>query len=212
VKPRRRLPLVGILVAVVGVLLVGALIYNAVTEDDSGGSSSDTVAQTHPVTVVGAPLPLYDSTAASDPAVGTDAPVLQGQDFSGQAQSIAGQSGKPSLVMFVAHWCPHCQREVPLVVGWRADGTIPEDIDLVAVSTGVDPAYPNYPPSDWLAREQWPGRVMTDDDASTAAQACGLPAYPYFVALDKAGHVVARGQGELDQAAIEQLVSALEQG
>jgi thiol-disulfide isomerase/thioredoxin len=210
-RERRRLPLVGIMVSVVAVLLAGALIYNAVRKDD-GGPSNASISQTHSVSVEGSALPQYDSTAASDPAVGMAAPVLHGQDFTGKAQSVGGKTGKPSLVMFVAHWCPHCQREVPPVVGWRADGTIPPDIDLVAISTAADPALDNYPPSEWLAREQWPGRVMTDDRASNASLAYGLPSYPFFVALDKEGRVVGRGSGELDQAAIEQLVSALEQG
>ena len=154
---RRTLPLVGILIAVVAVLLVGALVFNAMTKDDA---SAD-VEQTRPVTVEGAALPRFDGTAAQDPGIGAEAPVLTGQGFDGGAITIGGpqtgSDGRPTLVMFVAHWCPHCQREVPLVVGWRADGTIPSDIDLVAVSTGVDPAYPNYPPSEWLADEKWPG-------------------------------------------------------
>ena len=207
---RRTLPLVGILIAVVAVLLVGALVFNAMTKDDA---SAD-VEQTRPVTVEGAALPRFDGTAAQDPGIGAEAPVLTGQGFDGGAITIGGpqtgSDGRPTLVMFVAHWCPHCQREVPLVVGWRADGTIPSDIDLVAVSTGVDPAYPNYPPSEWLADERWPGGIMADDADSTAAQAYGLSAYPYFVALDKDGKVVARDTGELTQDAIEQLVQQLE--
>jgi thiol-disulfide isomerase/thioredoxin len=200
--PARRWPLVGALLVAVAVVLLGAIIVTAVTNKSS---TPPDVEQTRPVTIDGTPLPqLPDSDV--DPATGMVAPVLKGASFDGKAQTIGGRTGKPTLVMFVAHWCPHCQAEVPRVVGWRADGTIPAGIDLVAVSTAASANYPNYPPSAWLERVKWPGRVMADDDQSSAATAYGLPVYPFFVALDKEGKVVDRGSGELDQASIQQLV------
>jgi hypothetical protein len=96
------------------------------------------------------------------------------------------------------------------VAGWRADGTIPSDINLVAVSTAASPNYPNYPPSAWLDRVKWPGQIMADDEQQTAAQAYGLPAYPFFVALDRNGKVLQRGSGELDQAAVKDIVQKLQ--
>jgi thiol-disulfide isomerase/thioredoxin len=203
--PRRRLPLVGILIAVVAVLLLGAVVYNAVSKDNTTA-----VEQNQPVTVSGAALPEFERGLAPDPAVGTPAPGLSGQGFDGDKVTIGGASDHPTLVVFVAHWCPHCQREVPLLVQWRADGTIPPDVDLVAVSTAVNPAYPNYPPSEWLDDVGWKDPVMADDADMTAAGAYGLSAYPYFVALDTEGNVVARDTGELTQDAVRQLVQQLQ--
>jgi thiol-disulfide isomerase/thioredoxin len=202
---RRSLPLVGILIAVVAVLLLGAVVYNAVSKDDK-----TEVEQNRPVTVDGAALPEFEHGLEQDPAVGTPAPGLSGQGFDGGKVTIGGASDGPTLVVFVAHWCPHCQREVPLLVGWREDGTIPADIDLVAVSTAVNPAYPNYPPSEWLADVGWRDPVMADDADMSAAEAYGLSAYPYFVALDKDGRVVARDTGELTQDAVRELVQQLQ--
>jgi thiol-disulfide isomerase/thioredoxin len=200
---------VGILIAVVAVLLLGALVFNLVTKD-----SKTAVEQTRPVTVQGTPLPRYEGATAGgeDPGIGGTGPTLNGEDFDGNSITIGGASDKPRLVIFVAHWCPHCQREVPLIVDWRADGTIPSDIEVIGVSTGVDPAYPNYPPSEWLSEVGWTDPVMADAAEGTAAQAYGLASYPYFVALDKDGKVVARSSGELDQTAIAQLVQKLQQG
>jgi len=202
---RRPLPLVGIFVVTIAVLLVGAIVVTLITK--KGGNTD--VKQTRPVTVEGTALPELQRSGA-DAAVGQVAPVLHGQNFDGKAQTVGGPSDKPTLLMFVAHWCPHCQAEVPRVVNWRADGTIPSDINLVAVSTAASPNYPNYPPSAWLKRVKWPGQVMADDDQQTAAQAYGLPAYPFFVALDKDGKVLARGSGELDQAAVKEIVQKLQ--
>ena len=101
---------------------------------------------------------------------------------------------------------------MPRVVEWRADGTIPADIDLVAVSTGVASDQNNYPPSTWLDKVGWPGRIIADDANDNAAAAYGLTGYPYFVALDADGNVVARGSGELNQAGIEAIVGQLQAG
>jgi hypothetical protein len=98
------------------------------------------------------------------------------------------------------------------LVEWRADGTIPEDIDLVAVSTGVQSDLPNYPPSAWLENEGWPDPVLVDDADGAAAGYYGLQSFPYFVALDAEGRVVTRATGELDQQAIEDVVSQLQSG
>ena len=165
--------------------------------------------QVQNVAVEGAALPAH-TDQGDDPAVGAEAPVLEGRTFAGESLTIGGAAGSPSIVVFVAHWCPHCQAEVPRLVDWRADGTVPDDIDLFAVATGTDEAQPNYPPQDWLEGEDWPGEVLVDNADGSAASAYGLSSYPFFVALNADGTVAARGAGELDQAGIEALVATLE--
>ena len=201
----RRLPLVGAVVVVVAVVLLGAIIITAATRDKG---TANGVEQIRPVSISGDALPAY-ADGGGDTAIGTTAPVLQGQSFDGTKVTLGGKTAKPTLVMFVAHWCPHCQAEVPRVVGWRKDGTIPNDIDLVAVSTEVDKVYPNYPPSSWLEKVGWPGASMADDANFSGAQAYGLSAFPFFVALDKDGKVLQRGTGELTRAEVQQLVQKL---
>jgi cytochrome c biogenesis protein CcmG, thiol:disulfide interchange protein DsbE len=97
----------------------------------------------------------------------------------------------------VAHWCPHCQREVPLIQKWIADGNLPKGVEVYTVSTAVSDQRPNYPPSKWLSSVGWQPKVMLDDSSQTAAQAYGLASYPYFVMTDGAGKVVTRGTGEV---------------
>jgi thiol-disulfide isomerase/thioredoxin len=205
---------VAILIVVVAVVLVGAAFVTSLGGDDDNDqpSTGGAVAEVQAVTVSGEPLTPFPGNGADDPSVGATAPVIDGKSFDGTPESIGGAIGKPSLVVFVAHWCPHCQAEVPRLVEWRNDGTIPEDIDLVAVSTAVLQERGNYPPSAWLEQEGWPGRVMTDDADGTAAGYYGLPSFPYFVALDAEGRVVLRAQGELDQQDIEAVVSQLQAG
>ena len=110
--------------------------------------------------------------------------------------------------MFVAHWCPHCRREVPAVTEWVKAGHQPDDVKLYAVSTATSPDRPNYPPSSWLEDEGWPGPVLADDESGSAASAYALPGFPYFVAIDADGNVAARMSGELTSGQLAALFDA----
>jgi cytochrome c biogenesis protein CcmG, thiol:disulfide interchange protein DsbE len=161
----------------------------------AGGDTTETAAFDRAgATVAGETLsPLPD--AGDDPAVGQPAPLVEGQDRQGEAVE-APVAGRPTVLLFVAHWCPHCQREVPAVQDWINAGEMPSGVDVVAVSTALDPARPNYPPSAWLDREQWTLPTIADADGS-AATAYGLSAFPFWVAVDAQGMVVDRRVGEL---------------
>ena len=88
----------------------------------------------------------------SDPAVGKAFPEFSGTSaMDGQPLTIA-KDGRPKLVLFVAHWCPHCQREVPVIKKWL-DANKRTDFDVLAVSTAVDASKGNYPPLSWLTKE-----------------------------------------------------------
>ncbi len=109
------------------------------------------------------------------------------------------------VIAFLAHWCPHCQAEVPRLVDVAdADGTV-DGVALAAVATASSPERPNYPPGPWLADEGWPGPVMVDSEVEaadrlpTAAAAYGESGFPFLVAVDADGTVVARASGEKDE-------------
>lgn len=150
--------------------------------------------ETQIVTLTGDVLPnLVDGP---DTAVGKTPAKLNGYKFEGQPITLDPLDGKAKIVMFVAHWCPHCQREVPRVTAWQAEGKLPTDVEYFTVSTGVVDSRPNYPPSAWLAKEKWPFPVMADDKSNTASKAYGLSSFPFFVALRADGTVAARMSGE----------------
>ena len=198
-----RIPVVGIVLALVAVLAVVAVIA---TRSGGGGGAGANLAQTRPVQVTGAPLP-----AANDPAVGKGAPELRGASFDGSPVAITGD-GKAKLVVFVAHWCPHCQREVPVLVRWLQDGKLPASVSLYVVSTAVDRARPNWPPSTWLGEAGLTAPVLADDAQGRAASAYGLSAFPFFTAVNTGGKVVARDSGELTPAQLDQLAANLAAG
>jgi thiol-disulfide isomerase/thioredoxin len=193
---------------IAGVVVVAGIVAIALSgggDDDSAGTEG--LEQVRPVEVSGAPLPTFpgNESAASDPALGQTIPDVSGQSFDGSPVTI-GATGNPQMLLFLAHWCPHCQAEVPVLSDWMNAGGLPEEVELTTIATGTSADAPNYPPSEWLAEYSWPSPILADSEAADAANAFGLPSYPYFVLVDGDGNVVARATGELT---VEQLDAAM---
>jgi cytochrome c biogenesis protein CcmG/thiol:disulfide interchange protein DsbE len=190
--------------ALVLVLAVAAIV-------SSGGSgekdqSAEGIEEIRPVTVTGTALAEYEPGGA-DPAVGQTIPEVKGQSFDGSPVTI-GNDGRSKLIVFVAHWCPHCQKEIPLLADWLKSNSLPGGVDLYTVSTGVSDKRPNYPPSKWLKEEGWTAKTLADSEEQQAADAFGLSAFPYFVAVDGSGKVVARTSGEITTGQFAELAQS----
>lgn len=191
---RKEPPWLWIGVAAVVLILAVAAIASSGGSDD-GGSSAEGVEETRPVSISGSALPQLPQSG-SDPAVGTMIPEATGQSFDGSPVAIRND-GRAKVLVFVAHWCPHCRNEIPVLTDWLKSNKLPNGVDVYAVSTAVDSKRPNYPPSEWLENEGWPAPTLADSSDGKAADAFGLSAFPYFVAVDGSGKVVARTTGEI---------------
>jgi thiol-disulfide isomerase/thioredoxin len=106
------------------------------------------------------------------------------------------------LVVFLAHWCPHCNAEIPRLIEWKDSGAMPGDLEVIGVSTGARDDAPNWPPSQWVVDKAWPWPVMADSEDQGAALAFGVSGYPGLILLNGDGKVLARRSGE---ASIEDL-------
>ena len=191
-------------------VLLGVWTINA--RNDSSTITDDTPAvtglgQADQTEITGTPLPAFSD--GQDPAVGALAPVVRGHDFDGSPVDLGGETDTASIVVFMPHWCPHCQVELPDLVLWADDGTIPDDVRLVAVATSTDPGQNNFPPQEWFERESWPGEVLADSDNNAVAAAYGVTGFPFFVAIGTDGNVAARDAGELDQQSVAQMASSI---
>ena len=162
--------------------------------------------------VQGKKLPTSDKVgSASDPAIGRTAPTLVGKGFDGKKVTVGGV-GTPRIILFLSHSCPHCQREVPLIVELAATGVF-ADIEVDTVTTNTSEQLPNYPPSKWLEREKWPFKTVLLDDAKLRAFfGSGGQAFPYFIVVDADGVVVARAEGELGKDVIRAAAANLVAG
>jgi thiol-disulfide isomerase/thioredoxin len=206
-SPERRRSISGWVIAGIGAAVVAvAAVVAIVSTSDKPVTAPPGVSQTQPVEVAGTALPKFAS-GSSDPAVGAVAPTLAGSGFDGSPMTVKFE--RPTLVIFLAHWCPHCQREVPLLTQWQKSGGVPDGVDVIGVATGTAKSAPNYPPSQWLADEHFPFPVMADSEAFAAATAFGLSSYPYFVLVDATGKVVRRATGEIDPATLTPLLHSV---
>lgn len=182
--------------------------------EPSGSAPADTTeptgtgqfAETWPVTVSSALVDLPSS--GPDPAVGQPAPTLSGFSFDGTPITVDPSKG-PVLLVFLAHWCPHCNREVPELNAWRDSGEVPADLQVIAVTTAVTPGQAHYPPSTWIYDEMgWTWPVLADSPTNDAALAFGVSGFPFSAIIGTDGTVLARTSGELGRDGIAEFVAS----
>jgi thiol-disulfide isomerase/thioredoxin len=171
----------------------------------SGAPAGSLGSSTVPV-VTGTALPKY-APGGSDVAIGQAIPEVSGAGFDGTPATIEA-NGKPKVILFLAHWCPHCQAEVPVLQAWADAGGVPSGVEIISVATAIDPNAPNYPPDEWLAREGWTFPVIVDPTNSVAS-AYGLSAFPFWVFVGPDGTVRARATGEMSTADLEAAIRGL---
>ncbi len=183
-------------------LAVGMLVLASCASDSPVATevvNTDTAA----ATIDGDALPDF---TMPDPALGLSVPTITGTTVTGQEVTVGGDD-TARIYMFVAHWCPHCQEELPEITEWLETDPLPNDVEIVIVSTAVDADRDNYPPSEWIQSEAWPATAIADSPESTIAQSFGLQSFPYWVAADADGTVVQRAGGRLGVAQVETLIS-----
>jgi thiol-disulfide isomerase/thioredoxin len=192
----------GVIVAViVGVILVAALAVVAVIASGGDDTKDESTTVKNPafakVALSGEDLPLFDSTT-TDTAVGSKIPTITGEDFYGNASKIAAADGA-QVILVGAHWCPHCNAEIPKVIQWLSEPDAPK-VPFTLVTTSAQENAPNFPPSDWVKGLGWKEGVLVDSQAGDAAASLGTSGFPYVIVVDKDGNVVARfsGEGTLD--------------
>ena len=182
------------------VLVLGLAIAIGVT------LSSEPVAAGLPegeISVVGDSLPQYAGENDDNVALGLAAPTFSAPDQNSEIFQLE-KNGNSKALLFLAHRCPHCQREVPVVQRFIDSNGVPPGIDVIAVATSIDRGRDNYPPQEWLQREGWSETQIYDLDREIG-EAYGLNAFPYWVFLDKDLNVLARRTGNLP----EDMVGAL---
>jgi len=190
---------------VVGLGLIVALAASIATEpeiDESIGYGDPTVE--------GDPLPVY-AAGTQDVAVGLTAPTVSGADWEGNSVTIE-PNGNAKIILFLAHWCPHCQNEVPVVQDWVDAGNLPEDVELISVVTSTDRSRTNWPPQDWLEDEGWTSPSIMDDQIGTVAGNFGMAGTPFYVVLDGENVNLGRVSGEIGVDGLNALAALAQSG
>jgi len=198
-RPFPWLPLLG------GITVIALITAVILTFDAGGGASGSAFGEP---TISGSLLPRFNDDPAADPGVGLPVPEVRGADFDGNAVEVTND-GRPKMIVFLAHWCSHCQAEVPVVQAWIDAGGLPDGVDFYSVATSTAETRPNFPPQAWLAREGWTTPVIADDSSYSVGDAFGLNAFPYFVFVRADGTLAGRLTGELPPELLTQLAMTL---
>ncbi len=194
------IPLTGLIVVVVA----GAVAILLTQSTPSAPSATQPAGAATSISTSGA-LPPY-VPGPTDTAVGRAIPEVRGTSFDGTTVSVTAD-GRAKVVLFLAHWCLHCQREVPVVQSWLNAGRLPDGVDVFSVATANDPNRPNYPPEQWLTREGWTPPVLVDETGAFS-EAYGLSAFPYWVVVRADGTVATRLTGELTPEQLDALAAS----
>ncbi len=203
----------GFMLLIVGLLVIGLAGVAFFVTSRETAPTGDAQA---PVEIDGEAVPAFplnsgvSTDPTADPAIGMTFPTMSGTDFNDQATAIEND-GRPKAVYFLAHWCPHCGRELPQVVGLMQDGAVPEGMDIYAVNTDYRPESGN-PPSRWFYNEEFEGPIIRDAEGSPLFSAAGGRGFPYAVFLDADNQVIARSSGELDPATTQAMWSLAANG
>ena len=146
-------------------------------------------------TVTGDLLPEFAGENDDNIALGLAAPLFSAPNENSEIVSLE-KNGNAKALLFLAHWCGYCQKEVPVVQGFIDSAGVPPGVDVIAIATSIDRGRENYPPQKWLADEGWRETQLYDLDREIG-NAYGLSAFTYWVFLDKDLNVVARRTGNL---------------
>ena len=193
--------IIGTAGGLVVVLLIAAVIFG----------NNEVGAEYGTPTVTGEPLPQMPQLAIDTSATGLTPPTVEGADFDGTSVTIDPDDGRAKGIVFLAHWCSHCQEEAPRVQEWLDSGGGVDGVDLYSVATSINSGRDNYPPSAWLDRLGWTVPNIVDDQELSALIGYGAGGFPYWVFLNADGSVALRTSGQLQIEQLEEILGLLEQ-
>jgi len=188
-----------------GVVGLGLIVWLAVAI--AGEPPVDEAVVYGEVTVEGEPLPFLPSGSA-DPAAGLTAPTVTGETLDGEKLTI-GPGDTAKIVVMLAHWCPHCQREVPVIQDWVESGGLPEGVELYGATVFTNRARDGdtWPPSEWLESEGWTIPTIKDDQQGRLVEAFGMRGTPTYVVLGPDNTNLVRISGEIGVEGLNALAS-----
>ena len=147
-------------------------------------------------------------------AGGSPTAALNVQDDSGKDVSVnLAESGKPTVLVFFATWCPHCQNEMPKLVKF-VEGMNKDKVQLIGVRTSVEREQMSY--SDFKAQYKPNFPIYTDATMSLAFGKFArdeqtVASMPKIAILDRKGTVQFILENNTFEDPIEQIQWALEE-
>jgi len=181
----RRLLTVGLPVLAIAVVAIVAVVVS------QGGSASPDTTGASSVRAAGPAR----STAF---AAGDVIPEFSARGLGGETVAWTDYRGTPTVLSVWAPWCPHCQKELPILDRILKDYPT---VKVVSVVTAVG-YHPGPTPEGFMADHGLSFPVAVDDATGTIAGSLGVTGFPtvYYVAAD--GTVSTTVVGETSEAAM----------
>jgi thiol-disulfide isomerase/thioredoxin len=144
-----------------------------------------------------------------DAALGIALGDVTGPEYYSEADlTVDPADGTTRAWLVWAHWCPHCQRELPALSEWyEANAASYPNVELVSVTTSIDPGRGN-PLEPYLDELALPFPAIVDADLALAEQ-FGASAFPFWVFTGPDGTTLLRVAGFLEIAQLEEIFNQL---
>jgi peroxiredoxin len=180
-RTRRRFKAYGMPAAVVAGLLVIAVALSLGGTTTKGAAT----ATTGPVSVSG-------SARIAPLEVGERIPDFTATLLGGGTVRWGDYRGTPTVLALWAPWCPHCQKELPVL-----SSTLKEfaGVRLLTLVTSVD-LHPGPTPAGYLRSRNLTLATALDDEHGTLGSALGLRVFPLVYYVDSVGVVRQEFEGE----------------
>lgn len=143
-----------------------------------------------------------------DPAIGLPAPEIKAFGLDGSEIFIGGE-GPTTLIMVLAHWCPHCRNEVRELSAFLGESEAMDRVRMITLLTSINEERANFPPHTWLEMEEWPLPSIVDTSSSQIATALGVSSFPFFIVLNDKGEIELRIPGRLGLETLTKLLDAI---
>ena len=132
---------------------------------------------------------------------GEPAPVFALEFADGTKLSTENLAGRALLINFWATWCGPCRHEIPIIL--EQQDRHPEDLLVLAVNVKEN----REQVTDFVTEFAMNIPVILDPSGDIVRQ-FEVRGYPTSIFVDASGDLVARWQGVLDAAKLEELVNA----
>lgn len=154
-----------------------------------GGGGAGAPAATGRVSVGGPSLPQPLS-------VGSVVPDFSAPGLTGTTVRWSDRAGAPAVLAVWAPWCPHCQKEMPVLA--RLAEEFP-GMKLITIVTAAD-LHPGPTATEYMRSHALSFPVAVDDASGTIGSAMGVTGFPTVYYVARGGTVAATQVGEWSES------------
>lgn len=150
-----------------------------------------------------------ETQAKGDPEIGKEAPEVSGTNVqNGKELALSDFQGKPTLVTFWAHWCPFCQKELPVVQSFYEQNKSKYNFMTVSLGEGQKPAKPEFADTQAFIKTNGVTMPTVKDESGAFAKTWNVTSFPTFYVIAPDGKVAQKLTGAQTPAELEAALSA----